>query len=242
MPRVAGKSRRGTHPARSVRRPCCETLSANVRFSQWLIFKSVVYHGCKKNLPPEQTGMAIICGGCVGCCSPVETHTEVKWNAPMNTESPQNHHTPQPHSDAVVDTSTDAPFALEVLYDGDCPLCHREVTWLRKLDRRQRLRWTNIASNDFRCEDYGRSMEQLMGALHMRLPDASLVTGVEAFRQMYSAVGFGWLIALTRLPGVSHLMEWSYRLFARNRLRLTGRCHSQDTCRTPPSHGTDADS
>jgi len=156
----------------------------------------------------------------------------------MNTESPQDRNAPQTSSAGGVNTSTNASFVLEVLFDGDCPLCRREVAWLRKLDRRQRLRWTDIAAADFRCEDYGRSMEQLMGALHARLPDASWVTGVEAFRRMYSAVGFAWLIAVTRLPGVSHLMEWSYRLFARNRLRLTGRCDSQNTCRASTAEPT----
>jgi predicted DCC family thiol-disulfide oxidoreductase YuxK len=31
-------------------------------------------------------------------------------------------------------------------------------------------------------------------------------------------------VALTRLPGVSQLLDLAYHAFAKNRLRLTGRC------------------
>jgi predicted DCC family thiol-disulfide oxidoreductase YuxK len=53
------------------------------------------------------------------------------------------------------------------------------------------------------------------------------------FRRLYAAVGFGPLVVLTRLPGISHLLEVAYRVFARNRLRWTGRC--DDTCVAPPA-------
>ena len=37
------------------------------------------------------------------------------------------------------------------------------------------------------------------------------------------------LVWLTRLPGLSHTLDLGYRLFARNRLKLTGRC-TAETC------------
>jgi predicted DCC family thiol-disulfide oxidoreductase YuxK len=63
-----------------------------------------------------------------------------------------------------------------------------------------------------------------MDRIHARLPDGRLIEGVEVFRRLYAAVGLGALVAPTRLPGVAHLLELAYRAFARNRLRLTGRC------------------
>jgi predicted DCC family thiol-disulfide oxidoreductase YuxK len=63
-----------------------------------------------------------------------------------------------------------------------------------------------------------------MDRIHGRLPDGTIVEGVEVFRRLYAAVGFGPVVALTRLPGVAHLLDLAYRWFARNRLRLTGRC------------------
>jgi len=62
-----------------------------------------------------------------------------------------------------------------------------------------------------------------MARIHGVLPDGSIVEGVEVFRRAYAAVGLGWLVAPTRWPGLRWLAEWSYQVFARNRLRWTGR-------------------
>ena len=70
-----------------------------------------------------------------------------------------------------------------------------------------------------------------MAQIHGRLPDGSWIRGVEVFRRLYAAVGFGPLVSLTRLPVISQLLDWGYSIFARNRFRLTGRCTKQ-TCAT----------
>lgn len=121
----------------------------------------------------------------------------------------------------------DAPppaWEVEAFYDGACPLCAREVRLLQRLDRRAVLRFSDIAAPGFDAAAVGVPWQDLMDRIHARLPDGTVVTGVEVFRRLYAAVGWGWLVAPTRLPGVSHLLDLAYRVFARNRLRLTGRC------------------
>jgi hypothetical protein len=66
----------------------------------------------------------------------------------------------------------------------------------------------------------------LKGIIHGRLADGTIVGGFGVFRQLYGAVGFSWVVALTRLPGLSHLLEWAYVAFAKRPLRLAGRCDS----------------
>jgi predicted DCC family thiol-disulfide oxidoreductase YuxK len=117
-----------------------------------------------------------------------------------------------------------ADFDLEVFYDGACPLCMREIRMLRGRDRRQRIRFVDIAADGFDAASVGLSWQTLMDRIHGRLPDGTLVEGVEVFRRLYAAVGFGPLVALTRLPGVPQLLDLAYHAFAKNRLRLTGRC------------------
>jgi predicted DCC family thiol-disulfide oxidoreductase YuxK len=39
----------------------------------------------------------------------------------------------------------------------------------------------------------------------------------------YAAVGLGWLVAPTRWPCLPRLADRAYQIFARNRLRWTGR-------------------
>jgi len=123
-------------------------------------------------------------------------------------------------------------FDIEAFYDGHCPLCVHEVKVLRRLDRRQRIRFVDIAAEGFDAGSVGVTVEVLMARIHGRLPDGTLVEGVEVFRRLYTAVGFGVLVAPTRLPGISQLLDLGYRWFAKNRLRLTGRC-ADGACELP---------
>ena len=119
--------------------------------------------------------------------------------------------------------------SVEVFFDGDCPLCSREIHFLRQRDRDARIRFTDISAADFRPEDYGQTLTEFMSEIRGRLPDGTWIRGVEVFRRLYEAVGFRWAVAVTRFPIVKQLLNLGYWLFARNRLRLTGRC-SETTC------------
>lgn len=119
-----------------------------------------------------------------------------------------------------------------MFYDGDCPLCMREIRFLAWLDRRRgRIRFTNIADPRFDPEALGTDWETLMRRIHGRRPDGSFVDGVEVFRELYGAVGFGPLVWLSRAPGIRSLLDWGYTRFAENRLKWTGRC--TDACEIP---------
>ena len=142
---------------------------------------------------------------------------------------------PREAGDVFSITGSEAPFVIEVFFDGDCPLCIREINMLRRKDAGQRIRFTNISASDFDSEATGKTFEQLMAEIHARLPDGTWVIGVEVFRRLYAAVGLGWLMAPTAWPGIKQLADVGYRIFARNRLRLTGRCLPNGSCRIQKS-------
>lgn len=113
---------------------------------------------------------------------------------------------------------------IRVLFDGECPLCAREVTWLERMDRgRGRIAFEDIADPEFDPGRYGTTLDALMARIHGVIEGERLIEGVEVFRRAYAAVGLGWLVAPTRWPLLRPLAEAAYRIFARNRLRLTGR-------------------
>lgn len=121
------------------------------------------------------------------------------------------------------------PVDIEVFYDGDCPLCMREIAMLQRRDRHARIGFVDISAPGFDESSVGLSWQTLMERIHGRLPDGTIIEGVEVFRRLYTAIGFGRLVALTRLPGISQILDVAYRKFAKNRLRLTGRC-MDDAC------------
>ena len=126
-------------------------------------------------------------------------------------------------------TNDASPYEFEVFYDGGCPLCVREIGMLRRWDRRGKIRFTDIDAKDFNPEFVGKSYDELMKQIYGRLPDGTWIRGVEVFRRLYTAVGFGPIVFLSRLPVISQGLDLGYVLFAKNRLRLTGRCNAE-TC------------
>lgn len=121
-----------------------------------------------------------------------------------------------------------AGHAFEVFFDGDCPLCRREMNLVQRMDDQGRVRLTDIASPSF-APPAGLTREALMASIHGRRADGVIVQGVEVFREVYAAVGLGRWVALTRLAPVAWALDVAYAWFARNRLRLTGRC-TDATC------------
>lgn len=131
--------------------------------------------------------------------------------------------------------SESASWDIKVLFDGECPLCMREVSMLRRRNHAGRAEFEDIAEPDFDPRRYGLDAQAVMGRIHAVLPDGRVVEGVEVFRRVYAAVGLGWVMAPSRWPGVRRVYEWGYELFARNRLRITGRSDAclEDRCRVP---------
>jgi predicted DCC family thiol-disulfide oxidoreductase YuxK len=120
-------------------------------------------------------------------------------------------------------------FEVEVFYDGECPLCMREIDMLRRRDRRNCIRFTDIAADGFDAGSLGLSPQALMARLHGRLPDGTIIDGVEVFRRLYAAVGFERTVFISRLPGIAPILDAAYGAFAKRRLWLTGRCED-GTC------------
>jgi predicted DCC family thiol-disulfide oxidoreductase YuxK len=124
-----------------------------------------------------------------------------------------------------------------LLYDGECPLCSREVAMLRRHDAgRGALALVDIAAPGFDPTRYGRSLDTLLARIHGVAPDGTVIEGMEVFRRAYTAVGLGWVTAPSRWPLVGRLFDAAYAWFAKNRLRLTGRAHACDgACARAPA-------
>lgn len=122
-------------------------------------------------------------------------------------------------------------FRFEVFFDGDCPVCRREIRMLRWLDRKAAIRFTDIALPSFDASTVGVTREALMARIHGRdLASGTILEGVEVFRRLYDLVGFGPIVALTRLAPFAWALDRAYAWFAAHRLRLTGRACTPATC------------
>ena len=169
---------------------------------------------------------------------------------PMPTSTPPEQRQPQTLAEDKVESES---WRIALLYDSDCPLCMREVTFLQRKDAgRGLVKFVDIAALDYDPAAHGGiEFETAMGRIHAVLPDGSIVKNVEVFRQVYEALGMGWVYAATRWPVIGWLVDRLYDFWADRRLSWTGRpdlatvlrereeklegCAAGDRCRMPDS-------
>ena len=126
----------------------------------------------------------------------------------------------------VMEQSTPLPqWKIKLLYDGECPLCVREVNFLQKRDRgRGLVSFVDIAEDDYDpAENGGVDFATAMGRIHAVLADGSVIQNVEVFRRVYEILGIGWIYAATKWPIIGPVVDALYGIWADWRLALTGR-------------------
>ncbi|KAG2569605.1 uncharacterized protein At5g50100, chloroplastic-like isoform X1 [Panicum virgatum] len=139
----------------------------------------------------------------------------------------------QVHSDMKVAPTSDRKdgenssknWRIKMLYDGDCPLCMREVNMLKERNKSYgAIKFVDISSKDYSPDDnQGLDYETAMGRIHAILSDGTIVTDVEAFRRLYEEVRLGWVYAVTKYEPVATMANAVYGVWAKYRMQITGR-------------------
>jgi predicted DCC family thiol-disulfide oxidoreductase YuxK len=120
--------------------------------------------------------------------------------------------------------SMDTDNKIDLLYDSECPICQMEVDFLKKRDIENRIRFTDLSAPNYDPKLHGNvQFADGMRKIRAILPDKTVVTGVEVFRQTYKTIGLGWIFEITNLPIIGQAADMIYDIWAENRLRLTGR-------------------
>ena len=127
----------------------------------------------------------------------------------------------QPHSSQ----SEQPDWKVKLLYDGECPLCVREVNFLTKKDAgRGIIEFVDIADPNYNPqENQDIDFATAMGRIHAILADGTVIKNVEVFQRVYEELGMGWIYAITKLPLLGGIADWLYGIWADWRLKLTGR-------------------
>ena len=122
---------------------------------------------------------------------------------------------------------------LTLLFDGGCPLCQREVSFLRARDSLSNIAFVDIDSPDYNPDLYcGISYREAMGRIHAITSSGEVLKDVQVFREAYRLVGLGWIYAPTTWPLLGPTFDQLYRLWARWRLALTGRQSIDQLCQS----------
>ena len=138
----------------------------------------------------------------------------------MNCQEPNGILHPYPELFKVMESLRSPSPPIEVWIDGDCAVCRRSEQWCSARDPQGRLSFVDL--HTARYEDLPGSPDAMMETIHVRLPDGTVVTGFDAWRQILIELdGWRWLARLTALPGIRRLGSVLYSTLARYRHRVS---------------------
>lgn len=101
-----------------------------------------------------------------------------------------------------------------IYYDGGCPVCSREIAFYKARPGANGFVWVDVSCADQAALGPGLTREAAMARLHVRRDDGTLVSGAQAFAEMWRRMpGFRWLGRLLAIPPLGSLAECAYRLF-----------------------------
>lgn len=115
---------------------------------------------------------------------------------------------------------------IKMLYDGDCPLCMREVNMLKERSKKygEVINFVDICARDYSPEENSNiDFETAMGRIHAIRRDGEVLTNIAAFRALYEEVGLGWVYAITYNQPWASIADSVYDFWAKYRLPITGR-------------------
>lgn len=120
-----------------------------------------------------------------------------------------------------------------VLYDGHCRFCRGQITMLRRLDVRRRLRYVSLHDPEVARDFPEISAEELERQMYVVDTAGRARGGAEAVRYLTRRLPLLWPLALPlHIPGSLPAWHQLYRFVARHRYRIAGTC-DEGTCRLP---------
>ena len=118
------------------------------------------------------------------------------------------------------DAKAEKGLDVEAFYDSDCPVCSREVDWLRNRDVFQRIRFVDVATPGFDPgRDAGMPIDRLGDCIQARLETGEVLEGADAFRRLYEVACLERAQRLQRTPLLSPVVGLGSRWLAEQRMR-----------------------
>ena len=122
---------------------------------------------------------------------------------------------------------------LTFLFDGACPLCLKETSFLKSKDKSNHIRFVDIDKEDYSPKEFkGISYETAMLKLHGILDNGEIIKGIDVLAYAYDLIGLGWIYYPTKIPLISDLLNSIYSQWAKYRLHITGRDSLNKLCTT----------
>ena len=108
-----------------------------------------------------------------------------------------------------------------LFFDGQCPLCTKEIQWLQK-HQQGTLHFKDI--HTLKGDEYPPSKEAMLRKLHLLTKDQKWIFGLDATASAWSHTPYGYLIAPLRWPVIKYIADKTYQQWAKKRYKKRLAC------------------
>lgn len=100
-----------------------------------------------------------------------------------------------------------------VYFDGSCALCRAEINHYRQKDNNKDFLFVDVSELGAPLPP-GMSRQQVMGRFHVRLDDGRILSGAEAFIEVWARIlNWRWATKIASQPILMFGVELVYRTF-----------------------------
>jgi predicted DCC family thiol-disulfide oxidoreductase YuxK len=111
-----------------------------------------------------------------------------------------------------------------VLYDGSCGFCREWVPFWAPAMRRRGIEIAPLQAEWVR-EKLGLAPDETLRDIRLLFSDGRQVSGPDVYREVMRRIGWARpFYLLSRAPGLRAVFDRCYRLFAKNRHRISRAC------------------
>lgn len=122
----------------------------------------------------------------------------------------------------IADQSVDPSYLknpVTLLFDGKCPICSREITFLKKRDHYGSIHFVDIAEKNYDRSKYQNiDYSQAMQKIHLIKETKEVVTGVDVFFELYARCSFSLIASILKAPLFYPFFWLFYQVFRKLRL------------------------
>ena len=105
----------------------------------------------------------------------------------------------------------------KVFYDGNCPICKREIEVYKKLNQNKSIKWYNVHDNNDALKILNKSREESLKAFHVM--DKNIIyKETDAFFELWKDIKyFKVLYFLFNFKIIKFFLNFLYKIYAKYR-------------------------
>ena len=105
----------------------------------------------------------------------------------------------------------------KVFYDGNCPICNKEIEVYKKLNQNKTIKWYNIYDNDQALKIINKSREECLKAFHV-IDKNIIYKETDAFFILWKDIKyFKILYYLFNFKIIKFFLNFLYKIYAKYR-------------------------